>query len=932
MSDLPPVPLIGREAELERFTALLKPSAGNGAGYLWVVGPAGSGKSRFLDTCVERAAEAGWETLQGRCSEETRTDPYGPFLSTLGLCFDRFGKLINDRSVYTIVDQISLDDVFNAVNDIPGMAVVAFGIKVGMSIFEARRRPRSSDELLNRNFEFILQVLEQISRKRKKPILLALDDLHLASTTTYALIEYLLTRIEDTRLLIVATWSASSAEEGEVLVRERLPRLAQSDRLLNLPPLSDAHMRRLLRHLYARPPAEPLAATLIRLSRGLPGVLTESLRLVELEGETCLSTAEEWITPDSALRTLIARQVNRLNEEERAILECASLIGQRVPLSVLGAPPLCAYLGLSERALLMQVVELADRAGVLAWEGEGTVRFISPSVHQFLRERVHEVVARRDHLRIAEAWQAVGDGGRPAQLAAHYLAGGELQKALEFALQSAEELSRRAAYPEAMQSYHLALEALEQMGEEADDDGRKCDILLAMGLVAEQAGDWAQAMSALEEALSLAEDDARRAEIHAGLGWLHVQRGEVQAALENLNRSAALYEALGDAPGRAQVDYYLGVLYQQQKEWQRAIACFERYLEVSRQAGFSEGRASAYIELGNLYRLQRRWEQAERLLKRGIELARQDEDYAVLAQGYHYLGVLYSWQGRTEAVETLHRALDIVRTRTRQPAQEARIQNTLAETLVRMNRWAEAEAAFHSSATIKERLGDKAGLAMTYGGLGRLYLRRWMFDRAAEYLQKDIEILSEEFAANVAWIQQLTNTLGEVYRRQGNLKLAAECLERALELAESIPDPGVRERSLGYTHMLRANLALDAGDIDIAEQECARALELLAGTWAAGDVNRTAARLARTRGDLERARQYLERALSAARHGEDIDRALVSLEWAYLCRDAGDREGVRKWAEQVMLLARRLENVGLQHLAGQLLDDDSVIAPGCRDM
>ena len=61
----------------------------------------------------------------------------------LGLCFDRSGRLINDRSVYSIVDQISLDDVFDAVSDIPGMSVVAFGIKVGMSIFESRRNPRA---------------------------------------------------------------------------------------------------------------------------------------------------------------------------------------------------------------------------------------------------------------------------------------------------------------------------------------------------------------------------------------------------------------------------------------------------------------------------------------------------------------------------------------------------------------------------------------------------------------------------------------------------------------------------------------------------------------------------------------------------------------------------------------------------------------------
>jgi tetratricopeptide (TPR) repeat protein len=362
------------------------------------------------------------------------------------------------------------------------------------------------------------------------------------------------------------------------------------------------------------------------------------------------------------------------------------------------------------------------------------------------------------------------------------------------------------------------------------------------------------------------------------------------------------------------------MLYGRQKEWQRAIACFERYLRISEEAGFAEGRASAHIELGNLYRLQQDWPRAETLLQQGIDLAQADADYVVLAQGYHYLGNCYARQGNADSIEVLQRALDIVTTYTKQPAQEASIQNTLGETLVRMSRWDEAEAAFQASAGIKERLGDRAGLAMTYGGLGRLYLRQWRFEKAEECFQKDIELLADEPDANVAWIQQQTNSIGEVRRLRGQLDRAEECLRQALTLAERIPDPDVRQQSMGYTHLLWARLELDRANLATAGTEYAAAEQMLAHTWAEGELYRTGARLARARGEQGAARKALDQALALAERGEELDRALVYLEQAYWYHDAGDIEQVRYWAGQAAELAHRLRNAELERRAVEAQD------------
>ena len=923
MFETPLVNLVGREEQLARVRVLQREMERGGAGCLWVTGGDGSGKSAFLDVCAARANGDGWQVLQGQCTQETRTDPYGPFLSMLGLAFDRSGRLINDRSVYSIVDQISLDDVFDAVSDIPGMSVVAFGIKVGMSIFESRRNPHTDDDLLNRNFEFILQVLEQIGKKRQKPLLLTLDDLDLASATTYALVDYVLTRIQGVSLLIVATWRASSIDEGLQAVRERLPRWAALEHLVHLPPLPEAHMRQVLEGTPGQEVQEPLASTLIELSQGIPGRLVESLRLVGLVGKGSMggglmdegsAQAAPSVDSDSFLAKIVDRHLAQLPAREQALLQCAAVIGQRVPLDVLTAGPLCAYLGVGERDQLVSIGDIADQGTLLEWDGDQHVRFTLSSVRQVLLGRVHAAVQRRDHLRIAESWLAVDGEPNPAQLAEHYLAGRDLDRAIDAALQSGEGLLRLAAYPEAVQSYQVALQALRQLPD--SDPDREYEILSAVSLAAEQAGDWEQAASYLDEALQHTGDDsARKAELYAGLGWLQFQRGEIQSALESLNHSQKLYASLEDVQGQSQVDYYSGVIYGHLKEWQRAAACFERYLEVCETLSLEEGCASALIELGNLYRLQRDWPRAVEYLEQGIERAQANGDFFVLARGYNYLGSCYALQGHPGAIDTLQRALEIVSKRTKQPAEEARIQNTLAETLVRVNRWAEAEEAFQASATIKERLGDRAGLAMTYGGLGRMYLRQWRFDQAIDYLQRDIDLLSAEKEANAAWIQQWTNLIGEARRLQGKHELAAGRFKEALRLTDLIPDERVREQSLAFTRMLVARMDVDRGDLRSAAANCALAWEVLSETWAKGEVERTAAMVARAQGDLDRAATHLDQAGAVAERGEDLDRGVTYLERMYLCLDRRDRDQAQVWAGRIIEIARRLQNEELAQRA-----------------
>jgi tetratricopeptide (TPR) repeat protein len=914
-------PLVGHDAELAHFDALMnRVSAGDNAALI-LTGEEGVGKTTLLNAFQSKAEAAGWVTLSGGCDESTADNPYAPFLATLGLCFDAQGRIVNDRSVTSIVDSLPLDDILSAVTDIPGLGIVAALGLVGKRVIDARRRPLEGEELLNRNFEFVRQVFEQIAHRRKHPILLRFDDLQHAGETTLVLASYLLTRAADVQILFVGAWQPTLA------VPHSPPAIRRLGETRPLTAFDREQARALVESIAPNLPLSPdRLARIVEFSHGLPGLIVEIVNLLQ-EGDDLLAappTDGEPSLSTSALTTLGAiarRYLERYPPPTLSLLECAAALGRRFPASVLAAEPMQTYLGLNERRILEILAQLAQEGRVLILtEDDDVLQFTSDYLHACLCQRLTGPLARRDRLRIAQAWQQTDPDAPPGPLARHFFQGRDYAAALEQAARAAEALVRNAAYPEAMAVYELALTALDRLPPTEERAARRLALLRAAAFAAEQSGEWTLAIRRLEKALSLVgSDQAHRAEFLGSLGWLHFEQGNLARAMAHLQQSADLYAHLQDLSGQAQIDYYLGAVHTAQKNWSQAIEHFKACIAASEKLGLEDGLARAYLELGNLVRLQRRWAEAEELLHKGIALAESSADYSALAEGYHYLGVALGRQEKPKAIEYLNQALEIARQRTRQPYQEAKILNTLAETHVRFNRWNEAVAAFEASEAIKRRLGDKPGLAMTYGGLGRLYHRQWRAALAAEYYQKDLDILREEAEANVAWIQQLLNSLAEVHRLAGNPGAAEAALAEALALADRIPDEGERNRSRGYTHLGLARLALQRHRPDAARPHVEQAQTLLHGTWMAPEADRIRAWLERLAGNLDEAQTWLDKALPRLEQSEDYERLMGAHEAAQLAQARSEVESARRWWQKTLDIAARLANEPLQRAAHDAL-------------
>src|SRR5262249_9747697 len=179
------------------------------------------------------------------------------------------------------------------------------------------------------------------------PLLLVLEDLQWADPSTVDLLPALARRRQPARLLLVATYRPVElilsehplkAVKQELLARRLGPRL---------PPgaLAEAAVAEYLaRRLADGPPPAGLAPRLFQLTRGNPLFLTNLVDDWLAQGVLARRAGRwEWRDDGSAggvpegVRALLERRVDRLGEDERRVLEAASVAGPEFSAAAVAA-------------------------------------------------------------------------------------------------------------------------------------------------------------------------------------------------------------------------------------------------------------------------------------------------------------------------------------------------------------------------------------------------------------------------------------------------------------------------------------------------------------------------------------------------------------------------------------------------------------------
>jgi len=429
-----PSTFVGRDRELailrERLDAAL---VGRGSLVL-IGGEAGIGKTALAETVCRDAETRGTLVLVGRCYDLTETPPYGPWV-------ELFGR-------YRQADEMP-----------PPPEAFAVRGTVGEVTSQAAL------------FQQVLDFLAALAAAR--PVLVLLDDLHWADTSSLDLLRFVARHLGALPLLLVVTYRSDELTRRHPLspLLPALVREAAAERV-DLRPLDDAAVRALIadRHRLAAPDAERLVAFVQGRAEGNALFAGEVLRSL-VESGALRREREAWHLGDlrqAALPPLLGQvidaRVARLDGEGQRLLALAAAVGQEAALAVLG--PLA---GMDEEALLA-AVEGAAEAGLLAEAPDGLhVRFahalvreavytgISPARRRLLHRRIGELLAAQSHPdpdAVAMHFQRAADG-----------------RAVPWLVRAGERAQLAYAWLTAIERYEAALALLDAGGGDLGERG-----------------------------------------------------------------------------------------------------------------------------------------------------------------------------------------------------------------------------------------------------------------------------------------------------------------------------------------------------------------------------------------------------------------------------------------------------------------------------
>lgn len=834
-------PFVGRERELATLTAALDAAVAGSGGFVEIAAEAGAGKSRLVEELTHQARLRGARVLVGRCLEGDGSPAFLPFLDSLDAA---------------LAGEVELEHLVGP--DAAFAARLSPRLAARLRAPEAPPMDATSERYLV--FQAVATLLERIAAP--SGAVLVVEDLHWVDQPSLALLRYLASRLEDTRLLVIATYREEDLEPRTAGALVELRRNGGSR--ITLTGLSVPEVYAFVGLLAGSDVPPALRDRLAEVTSGHPLFLQEMLKHLVEENALAGERATGIAVPEG-VRQVIARRLARLSERARRLLVLASPMIGPVRWDLV-----CAVANESEDTLLdaLEEVLVAQLLREKVQGGIVTYEFSHALVAQTLYESLPIPRRARLNRQIGEAMERAHVARldeHVAALAHHFFVAASdaasRRKAARYAARAAARAVELLAFEEAARHYQRAIELTR---DDPDEELPVAELHRKRGLALAVVSAWRDACEAFEQALATASPEAQewRAEVLVELGNASLWAMNMPAVSKRAHAADELARSLG----RRDLTVATGGMLAQCLASEGKVAeAIERYGEVRRVRGDRHVPALSLAPL-TLY-WNGRVPEAVAWATENLERARRAHDIVSLLVGLPPLGMALAASGR----------------------------------------YRDAQVAFAEARAIGERHRATSLLARAVSMSTGFHLELGDVDTA-----EDLASEARELARRAGW------TPGDVSAaidlvvcrlRRGDVGSAETLLEESARVAADIKgrDPG----SSGFHDWLwsirlawaRAEIAATKERADDAERWCEQALTRARGGRPKYEVATlvTRARSRKQQGRTPDALADLDRALDVARR--TFDPALILRAARPRCEYEGDAE----LASEVRELERRIE-------------------------
>ncbi|MFE3829871.1 AAA family ATPase [Streptomyces sp. NPDC059092] len=716
---------VGRSAEFTALTsALARATAGEPQAVL-VGGEAGVGKTRLIEELHRAACDEKAVVAIGGCVEIGADGlPFAPFSAAL-------------RSL-----RRRLPDELMAAAEGQQDELARILPELGHS-----DRDALGEDGTARLFELTARLLERLAADRT--IVLILEDLHWADTSTRHLLAYLFRSLRRGRLVVIGTYRADDLHRRHPL----RPLLAELDRLrsvrrIELSRFNRAEVRGQLTGILATEPGPDLLEQIFERSDGNAFFVEELACSIGSGCRTGLS---------DSLRDLLLVRVEALPEDAqrvaRIVAEGGTTVEYRLLLAVAGLP----------EDDLIEALRAAVGANILLPTADGDgYRFR----HSLVREAVSDDLLPGERSRLNRRYAEVLEAGpslvradeRTTRLASHWYHAHDPAKALPAVLLASVEARERYAHAEQLRLLERAMELWDDAPKEVratlrpPDDievyppcggpaesspPRYLDLMAEATVAARAGGERERALAIAKKAMRLLEGESEGKD-PLRAAWFWIQRSRLVQDLtrgdgwSELANAQELVRGLQPSAVHAEVLANVASWGALHRPGPESLAAADRAVEYARLVGAERTELHARLTRGWLTADAGGVEEGIAEIYAARDRAAELGAVGILGRASNNLPSTLESMGRSEEAVTTARDGVAFSHQRGLTDTEAWVRTNLAQSLFSLGRWAEADTVLDETVELARSNKARALLAVRRGELALL---RGAFDEAERQVE-----------------------------------------------------------------------------------------------------------------------------------------------------------------------------------------------------
>jgi serine/threonine protein kinase/tetratricopeptide (TPR) repeat protein len=699
-----PPPLVGRAPEMRRLDELVKQSVHGSGKFVLLSGEPGIGKSALAQSFLHTAQRQYPDLLVGRgaCVEQCGTgEAYLPFLQALPGLLAGAGRerIIVSLRRHAPTWCLQFPSVFsgNALNQLQRDAIGA-------------TKERMLRELGDAMAEITLA----------SPVVLLLEDLHWADTSSIDLIRHLGQRTKTQRLLLVGTSRHEEQERGYQLLkncrRELLTQSACEE--ITLETLGKDDIARYLNEHFS-PNAFPpeLAETIHRKTEGHPLFATGVFQLLAERGDVLKqdgvwrltrSVGEMDLAVPESVRGMIGKKLEVLEDEDRKALQYASVQGEEFLSTVLAASLEVDELTLEDRLDRWERVHRLIQKQADEELPDGSLATRYRFAHALYQNYLYaDLLTKRRALLHFQAGEALarcyrGQTARIATaLAMHFERGRDFPRAVEYLTQAGDNAGKLFVHTQACEHYSHALELAEKLPAENRPSSQMT--------------------------------------LYKKRGDACLSRGQPVNAEEDYNAFLAVSKAAGQAEWECRALTDLANVHHYTRKPEEMAVCATRAIELAERIEPRELWAEAKGQLAASQLVIGRVAEAHALFGESIAAARSLKHIPALLQGLTYHGVAHFFQTEYEHAVAAETEAYQLATEFRNPFFLALSRTYLGFSFANQGRISDALFSLNEAITLARRNENRIVLARAPNGIGWIYREIGELRTAIEYNEACVE-------------------------------------------------------------------------------------------------------------------------------------------------------------------------------------------------